>query len=134
MPRTPWEMSGRVVVVTGGNAGIGLGFARGIARAGGDVVIWGRRAEKNAEAAASLREFGGRVFTQAVDVSDENRVVTAMREAVEELGRVDGVIANAGLMTNERTFVEMSSDAWHGLLAVNQHGAFFTMREGARHM
>ena len=57
-----------------------------------------------------------------------------MAEAVEAMGRVDGVIANAGLMSNERTFVEMSSDAWHGLLAVNQHGAFFTMREAARHM
>jgi NAD(P)-dependent dehydrogenase (short-subunit alcohol dehydrogenase family) len=129
-----FDLTGKVVVVSGGNAGIGLGFARGIARAGGDVVIWGRRDEKNAEAAAALAEFGGRVFTQAVDVSDEARVVTAMAEVVEEMGRVDGVIANAGLMTNERTFVEMSSDAWHGLLAVNQHGAFFTMREGARHM
>jgi NAD(P)-dependent dehydrogenase (short-subunit alcohol dehydrogenase family) len=129
-----FDLTGKVVVVSGGNAGIGLGFARGIARAGGGVVIWGRRDEKNAEAAAALAEFGGRVFTQAVDVSDEARVVTAMAEVVEEMGRVDGVIANAGLMTNERTFVEMSSDAWHGLLAVNQHGAFFTMREGARHM
>ena len=129
-----FELHGKVVVISGGNAGIGLGFARGIARAGGDVVIWGRREEKNAEAAAALSEFDGRVFTQTVDVSDEARVVTAMHEVVEEMGRVDGVIANAGLMTNERTFVEMSSDAWRGLLAVNQDGAFFTIREGARHM
>ena len=92
-----------MVVITGGNAGIGLGFARGIARAGGDVVIWGRRAEKNAEAAAALAEFGGRVLTQEVDVSDEARVVAAMAEAVEEMGRVDGVIANAGMMSNEGT-------------------------------
>src|SRR6187401_1236576 len=103
-----FELTDKVVVVSGGNAGIGLGFARGIARAGGDVVIWGRRDEKNKEAAATLAEFGGRVLTQAVDVSDEARVVEAMAEAVEEMGRVDGVIANAGLMTNERTFVEMS--------------------------
>ena len=129
-----FELNGKVVVISGGNAGIGLGFARGIARAGGDVVIWGRREEKNAEAAATLAEFDGRVLTQAVDVSDEARVVAAMAEVVEEMGRVDGVIANAGLMSNERTFVEMSSDAWHALLAVNQHGSFFTMREGARHM
>ena len=129
-----FDLGGRVVVVSGGNAGIGLGFARGIARAGGDVVIWGRRAEKNAEAAANLAEFGGRVFTQEVDVSDEARVVRAMAEAVEEMGRVDGVIANAGLMTNEGSFVAMSSDAWHALLAVNQHGSFYTIREGARHM
>jgi NAD(P)-dependent dehydrogenase (short-subunit alcohol dehydrogenase family) len=120
--------------VSGGNAGIGLGFARGVARAGGDVVIWGRRAEKNAEAASALSEFGGRVLTQEVDVSDEARVVQAMEEVVEELGRVDGVIANAGMMRNERSFLDMTTEAWHSLLAVNQHGAYLTIREGARHM
>src|SRR6478672_1026581 len=110
-----FDLHGRVVLVTGGNAGIGLG----IARAGGDVVIWGRRAEKNAEAATALAGFGGRIFTQEVDVSDEAGVVQGMAEAVEEMGRVDGVIANAGLMSNEESFVKMSSEAWHGLLAVN---------------
>jgi NAD(P)-dependent dehydrogenase (short-subunit alcohol dehydrogenase family) len=129
-----FDLTGRVVVVSGGNAGIGLGFARGIARAGGDVVIWGRRDEKNREAAKALTEFGGRTFTQQVDVSDEARVVAAMNEVGEEMGRVDGVIANAGLMHHAGNFVEMTSDAWHSLLAVNQHGAFYTMREGARHM
>ena len=107
-----FDLTNRVVVVSGGNAGIGLGFARGIARAGGDVVVWGRRAEKNAEAAAELREFGGRVLAQAVDVSDETRVVEAMAEAVEELGRVDGVIANAGMMSSAGTFLDMTTDAW----------------------
>jgi NAD(P)-dependent dehydrogenase (short-subunit alcohol dehydrogenase family) len=129
-----FDLKKRVVVISGGNAGIGLGFARGIARAGGDVVIWGRRAEKNAEAALSLEEFGGRVLAQQVDVSDEARVVAAMAEAAEEMGRVDGVIANAGVMSFERSFLDMTSNAWHSLLAVNQHGAFFTIREGARHM
>jgi NAD(P)-dependent dehydrogenase (short-subunit alcohol dehydrogenase family) len=129
-----FDLTGKVVVVIGGNAGIGLGFARGIARAGGDVVIWGRRADKNAEAAAALGEFGGRALGQEVDVSDEARVVAAMAEAVEEMGRVDGVIANAGLMSNERSFLDMTTDAWHRLLAVNQHGAYLTIREGARQM
>nr|WP_241841772.1 SDR family oxidoreductase [Pseudofrankia sp. BMG5.36] len=123
-----------MVVVSGGNAGIGLAFARGVARAGGDVVVWGRRADKNAEVAKELAGLGHRVLAQEVDVSDEARVVTAMNEAAEEMGRIDGVIANAGLMSRERSFVEMTSQAWHALLAVNQHGAFFAMREGARHM
>ena len=94
--------------------------------------IWGRRAEKNAEAAKVLAELGGRVLTQEVDVSDEARVVQAMAEAVEEMGRVDGVIANAGMMRNEGSFATMTSDAWHSLLAVNQHGSYYTIREGAR--
>ncbi|MEX5709382.1 SDR family oxidoreductase [Parafrankia sp. FMc6] len=129
-----FDLTGRVVLISGGNAGIGLAFARGVARAGGDVVIWGRRAEKNAEAAGVLSGFGHRVLAQEVDVSDEDRVVRAMAEAVEEMGRVDGVIANAGVMRNERSFLDMTTEAWHSLLAVNQHGAYLTVREGARHM
>jgi NAD(P)-dependent dehydrogenase (short-subunit alcohol dehydrogenase family) len=129
-----FDLSGRVVLVSGGNAGIGLAFARGVAKSGGDVVIWGRRAENNAEAAMSLAEFGHRVLAQDVDVSDEARVIAAMNEAVEELGRVDGVIANAGMMRNERSFLDMTTEAWHSLLAVNQHGSYYTAREGVRHM
>lgn len=129
-----FNLGGRVVLVSGGNAGIGLGMAIGVAKAGGDVVIWGRRAEKNDEALKSLSEFGGRVFAQQVDVSDESQVVDGMNELVEEMGRIDGVITSAGLMRNDRSFLDMTSEQWHSLLAVNQHGAYMTVREGARHM
>ena len=122
------------MLVTGANAGIGLGFARGIAGAGGDVVLWGRRHDKNEEAAEALRVHGGRVLAQDVDVADQARVIEAMGEAVEAMGRLDGVIANAGLMKPERSFLDMTSEAWHGLLAVNQHGAYVVAREAARQM
>jgi NAD(P)-dependent dehydrogenase (short-subunit alcohol dehydrogenase family) len=134
MSRLPWDMSGKVVVITGGNAGIGLGFARGIARAGGAVVLWGRRRQKNDEAAAQLREFATPVLTQEVDVSDESRVIAAMAEAVKSMGRVDGVIANAGIMTYARSFLELTSETYHQLLGINQHGAMYVAREAARHM
>ncbi len=134
MSKLPWDMTGKVVVITGGNAGIGYGFASGIVKAGGDVVIWGRRKEKNEEAAAKLREFGTRVISQEVDVSDEARVAEAMAEAVATMGRVDGAIANAGIMTHAKSFLEMDGDMYHGLLAVNQHGAMYVAREAARHM
>src|ERR1700757_3822495 len=133
--KLPWDMTGKVVVITGGNAGIGLGFARGIAQAGGDVVIWGRRREKNEAAAAALgAEFGTRVWSQEVDVSDEARVIAAMAEAVGKMGRVDGVICNAGIMAREKSFLEMSGERWHQLLAINQHGAMYAAREAAIHM
>jgi NAD(P)-dependent dehydrogenase (short-subunit alcohol dehydrogenase family) len=134
MSRLPWDMSGKVVVVTGGNAGIGLGFCRGIARAGGSLVIWGRRREKNQEAAGQLAGFGTQVLTQEVDVSDEERVVTAMAEAIDRMGRIDGVIANAGIMSHVGSFLQMTGEAYHGLLAINQHGTFYVAREAARHM
>jgi NAD(P)-dependent dehydrogenase (short-subunit alcohol dehydrogenase family) len=134
MAQSPWDLTGKVVVVTGGNAGIGLGFARGIARAGGEVVIWGRRREKNEDAAKQLREFGTRVMSQEVDVSDETRVIDAIAEAVEQMGRVDGVIVNAGVMTQAGSFLEMTGEVYHGLIAINQHGAMYAAREAARHM
>jgi len=122
------------VVISGGNAGIGFGFARGIVRAGGDVVIWGRRREKNIEAVAQLREFGTRVESREVDVSDEAQVIEGMAAAVEVMGRVDGAIANAGIMTHAKSFLDISGDMYHGLLGVNQHGAMYMAREAARHM
>ena len=134
MSRLPWDMSGKVVLITGGNSGIGLGFARGIVKAGGAVVIWGRRAEKNDEAAAELRALGGKVLAQAVDVSNEAAVVAAMSEAVAKMGRIDGVIANAGIMTAAKSFTDMTGEFYQQLIAVNQFGAFYVAREGARHM
>jgi NAD(P)-dependent dehydrogenase (short-subunit alcohol dehydrogenase family) len=98
MAKLPWDMQGKVVLITGGNAGIGLGFARGIAKAGGDLVIWGRRKDANDAAKDELEALGARVLAQEVDVSDEGRVIEAFAEAVGTMGRVDGAIANAGLM------------------------------------
>jgi len=131
---SPWNLGGKVVIVTGGNAGIGLGFARGLARAGADVALWGRRQDRNEAAAAELRTLGTRILPLEVDVADEPRVVEAMAETVTTLGRVDGVISNAGIMTFQGSFLNMTTDAYHELLSVNQHGAMYVVREGARHM
>ena len=129
-----FDLTGRVALVTGGNSGIGLGFATGIARAGGDVVIWGRRDDRNRAAAEALRRHGGRVHHLVVDVTREEEVVAGMAAAVAGMGRVDCVIANAGISTRPGAFTEMTADMYHEMLAVGQHGAFFTLREGVRHM
>jgi NAD(P)-dependent dehydrogenase (short-subunit alcohol dehydrogenase family) len=134
MAFAPFDLSGKVALVTGANNGLGLGFATGIAKAGGDVVIWGRRAEKNEEAAAELRRYGGRVLAQSVDVSDEQQVREGIDRAVAELGRIDTLVANAGVSSRPPSFHEMPSQMWHDLLATSLHGAFYTLREGLRHM
>jgi NAD(P)-dependent dehydrogenase (short-subunit alcohol dehydrogenase family) len=129
-----FNLTGKVVLVTGGNSGLGLGFASGIAKCGGDVVIWGRRPAENAAAATALRELGaGRVHTQEVDVSSEDQVVGGMAEAVRVMGRVDGLVQNAGMATGI-SFHQMTAAQYHELLATNQHGGFFVMREAVRHM
>jgi len=129
-----FDLSGKVGLVTGGNSGLGFGFATGIARGGGDVVIWGRRAGKNEEAAAALREHGVRVLAQTVDVSDEKQVEDEMARAVGEMGRLDCVIANAGISSRPPSFHEMPTAMYHGLLDVSLHGAFYTLREAVAHM
>jgi NAD(P)-dependent dehydrogenase (short-subunit alcohol dehydrogenase family) len=133
VPAHPFDLTGKVALVTGANSGIGFGFARGLARAGADVVIWGRREDRNAEAVARLSEYGGRVVSRAIDVRDERAVADGVDAAVEALGRLDIVVANAGI-ASQAPFVEMSSDTYRALLDVNLHGAVFTLREAARHM
>ncbi len=134
MSANPFDLTGKVTLITGGNSGLGLGWATGVAQAGGDVVIWGRRADANERAAESLRRCGVRVLVQQVDVSDEQQVVLALPAAVEQMGRIDGVIANAGFSTHPPAFTELDSALWHSLLNTSLHGAYYTLREGVRHM
>ena len=129
-----FDLSGKVTLVTGGNSGLGLGFARGIARCGGDVVIWSRDSEKNAAAVAELSQFGGRVTARAVDVANEQEVIEGMQMAGADMGRLDCVVANAGISTQSSSFLDLGTDQYRSLLEINQHGAFYTLREAARHM
>ncbi len=129
-----FDLSGKAALVTGGNSGLGLGFARGLAKQGADVMLWGRSPEKNTAAVASLSAYGGRVEARSVDVVSEDAVKAGMAEAVDVFGRLDCVIANAGISNGSPSFVELESSIYHELLATNQHGAFYTLREAARHM
>jgi NAD(P)-dependent dehydrogenase (short-subunit alcohol dehydrogenase family) len=129
-----FDLTGKVSVITGANGGIGLGFARGIARQGGDVEIWARSAEKNASARAELESHGVRVVARQVDVSDERAVAEAFDATLRDFGRVDCVIANSGVPPAMQSTWELSTERWNELLAINLHGAFYTLREGARRM
>jgi NAD(P)-dependent dehydrogenase (short-subunit alcohol dehydrogenase family) len=130
-----FDLEGKVVLVTGGNSGLGLGFARGCARQGADLVIWGRNLEKNHSAEAELTALGaGRVFSDGVDVRDESAVSAGMARTIERAGRIDCVFANAGIASVAPSFPDMTSEMYHELMATNLHGAFYTLREVARHM
>jgi len=132
----PFDLTGKVALVTGGNGGIGLGMARALAEAGADVAIWGTNAAKNAAAQAELAETGHKVLALVCDVSDEAAVEAAFAETVKVLGRVDGCFANAGVSGRGATtsFAQMQSEEWRRVLKVNLDGAFFTFRAAARHM
>jgi NAD(P)-dependent dehydrogenase (short-subunit alcohol dehydrogenase family) len=135
MSYAPFDLTGKAVLITGGNGGIGLGMAEALARAGADIVIWGTNEEKNNAAAATLSAAGpGKILAQRVDVSQETQVADAFGEAVSALGRIDTVFLNAGVGGGSKSFLDISSEMYRDVLKVNLDGAFFTAREACRHM
>ena len=135
MAKGLFDCTGKVTMVTGGNGGIGLGFAMGCARMGGDIAIWARNEEKNAAAKAQLLEAGaGRVETYVVDVASEDAIVGGYDRLMQDFGRLDCVFANSGASPRFNSVFEMSTEHWHEFQKVALHGAFFTLREGARLM
>lgn len=134
MTHPAFDLSGKVALVTGGNRGIGLGLAEGLAMAGADVVIWGRSVKQNEVAAAAIARHGTRVVPIACDVGDEASVEDAFARSLAAMGRIDGCFANAGIRSQGGAFVDLTAAAWRATMAVNVEGVFFTFRAAARHM
>ena len=133
MPKNLFDLTGKVALITGGNGGIGLGFAEGVAKQGADVCIWGRNAQKNSEVLALLTEFGTKVHAVCCDVAVEASVEESFAETLEVFGRVDGCFANAGVAKSGR-FEEFSTEDWRHVMDVNLDGLFYTLRCAAKHM
>jgi len=135
MAKGLFDLTGKVTVITGGNSGLGLGFARGIAKQGGNLAIWARNEEKNAAAKKELEAFGVKVSTHQVDVASEQQIVAGFDAVMQEFDRVDCVIANAGLPPPQtRSMLDLSTQAFQDFLDVSLTGAYVTLREGARLM
>jgi NAD(P)-dependent dehydrogenase (short-subunit alcohol dehydrogenase family) len=129
----PFDLRGKVALVTGGNTGIGLAFARALAGAGASVCVWGRRPEKNAAAVAELSTFGVEAASLVVDVTDEAAVVAGIAATVAQFGRLDACFANAaGLGPQPRTFLESTTDEWRATIALALDSTYVTLREAAR--
>jgi len=133
MAYAPFDLSGKVALVTGGNRGIGLGMAEALAQAGAEVAIWGRDAKRNDEAVAQLSKYG-KTRGYAVDVALEQSVDDAFAATLRDFGRVDTVIANAGIGAAAPSFSEMPTETYRKVLSVNLDGVFFTLRAACRHI
>jgi len=129
-----FDLTGHVALITGGNSGIGLGMAHGLAQSGADVCVWGTNAERNEAAVRELEKHGTRVTAVRCDVSDEAAVDTAMAQTIERFGRVDSCFANAGVAGAGTPFVETSLAEFRRVTSVNLDGAFLTLRAAAAHM
>ena len=135
MAYQPFDLSGKVALITGGNGGIGLGYAEAVAQAGADVCIWGTNAEKNAAALEKIKAHGGKAAALQCNVSSEAEVEACFEKTLATFGRVDGCFANAGVGSGRAaSFAEMSLEEWNRVLDVNLYGVFYTFRAASRHM
>jgi 2-dehydro-3-deoxy-D-gluconate 5-dehydrogenase len=117
---TLFDLEGRVAVVTGGNGGIGLGMARGLALAGASVVVAARNSEK---AETAIEALGGKGVFVALDVANEGSCRALIEQTAERFGRLDILVNNAG--TSIRKPPESyTAEEWHIVLDTNLTGAF----------
>jgi 2-dehydro-3-deoxy-D-gluconate 5-dehydrogenase len=127
MKTSPFDLSGKVAIVTGGNGGIGLGMARGLAGAGCAVAIVGRNQAKSDAAIAELGESGAKAISVSADVTDE-AAVAAMAERVQrEFGRVDILVNNAGINIRKAPQA-LSLAEWESVVTTNLTSAFLCSR------
>jgi len=113
-----FDLTGRVALVTGGNGGIGLGMATGLAKAGATVMIAGRNGAKNEAAVAGLRALGAKAESIAVDVTDPASITGMVEETAKRMGRLDILVNNAGTNIRNRPETYKLED-WHSIINTN---------------
>jgi 2-deoxy-D-gluconate 3-dehydrogenase len=123
----PFDLTGRVAIVTGGNGGIGLGMALGLAQAGAAILVAGRNSAKNDAAVAALAKGGAKAAGMVVDVSDEAACGTMVADTVKRFGRVDILVNNAGINIRKRP-EEYTLAEWREIIDVNLTSAFICSR------
>jgi 2-deoxy-D-gluconate 3-dehydrogenase len=123
MESRPFDLAGKVAIVTGGNGGIGLGMARGLAEAGADIAVVGRNETKSLAAAAELSQHGVKAISVTTDVTDQAAVAAMVARTLRELGRIDILVNNAGI--NIRKAPQALDPAeWDSVIRTNLTSAF----------
>ena len=125
------RFEGRTAIVTGGASGIGLAAAARLLREGARVAVWDRNAEAPAKLAS---ELGAAVHTEALDLADANAVQRAADATAKALGKLDILVASAGLAGPVYTTWDYPIDEWHRVFDVNVHGLFYCNRFVVPHM
>jgi len=128
-----FDLTGKVALVTGGNGGIGLGMAKGLAQAGARVVVVARNAQKSAAAVEALKALGSDSFALAADVSDEASVAALFAQVAERCGRLDILVNNAGINIRKRVD-QLALAEWNQVMDTNLTSAFLCSRAAHPHL
>ncbi|MFA6311339.1 MAG: SDR family oxidoreductase [Sterolibacterium sp.] len=128
-----FDLTGKVAVVTGGNGGIGLGMARGLARAGARVVVAARDVAKSQGAVDELRALGSDAFALSADVADEASVAALFAEIAARCSRLDILVNNAGIFLKKPP-QDTSLAEWQAVMETNSTGAFLCARAAYPHL
>jgi len=128
-----FDLKGRAALVTGGNGGIGLGMAKGLAQAGAAIAIAGRDAKKNADAVAQLKAAGARAIALEVDLRDEKACRAMADDAAAQLGRLDILVNNAG-MNIRKPPQDLTLEEWRTVLDTNLTSAFVASQAAYPHL
>lgn len=120
-----FDLKGKVALVTGGNGGIGLGMAKGLAQAGSNIMIAGRKADKSKAAARDLAKLGVETAIVEVDVADAASCKAMVEATVKKFGRLDILINNAGINIRKQP-EQYTTEEWRQVLSINLDGAFYS--------
>ena len=118
-----FDLTGKLAVITGGNGGIGLGCAKGLAAAGAEIAIWARSNEKSAAAVAELTALGAKAKSYEVDVKSSSDLAKATSQTVADFGGIDILIANAGVNIRMRP-ERYTDDIFDEMIDVNLKAVF----------
>jgi 2-deoxy-D-gluconate 3-dehydrogenase len=118
-----FDLSGKVAIVTGGNSGIGLGMARGLAGAGAIVVIAARDMKKSQDVVKALKKDGGDAFEAKCDVTEGDSVTAMVKQTTDRCGRIDILVNNAGTNIRKRP-EDLKFEEWRFILDTNLDSAF----------
>ena len=128
-----FDLSGRTAIVTGASRGLGLTFARALARAGADVAVTSRDASHLRDTCAEIEAMGRRAVPIALEVRDEQSIQRMVRDAHDAFGRIDILVNNAGCNVRKPA-ADVTWDDWNLVLETNLRGPFFVAQAVARHM
>jgi 2-deoxy-D-gluconate 3-dehydrogenase len=128
-----FDLKGKAALVTGGNGGIGLGMAKGLAQAGAAVAIAGRNEKKNAEAVRQLEAFSVKAISLKVDLEDEKACRAMVDQAAAKLGRLDILVNNAG-MNIRKAPQDLALEDWKKVMDTNLTSAFVASQAAYPHL